>query len=201
MSAAKLATLSPTDCIRVARLFEGLKTTRPVANYIRVLRQASLDPLGVSRGPSRFSGHGFGVIYVAEDLATALYEVVIRDRLDMNPSRVLMASDYSAYVAANISSVQRLTLLNLTDGNAVRCGVPTDVIRYSVHTDGQCFSEFVYANMPAVDGLLYRSRLTERRCIAIYDRARLKLTVNRGPQSLTRATLAQALASWNVVVR
>ena len=179
MSAARLTTLSPTDYIRVARLFDGLKPARPVANYIRVLRQGSLDPLGVSRGPSRFSslpsatGHGFGIIYVAVDLATALYEVVIRDRFDLNPSRVLMASDYGACVAANISSVQRLTLLDLTDGNAVRCGVPTDVIRYSVHTDGQCSSEFVYANMSAVDGLIYRSRLAERLCIAIYDRARV----------------------------
>ena len=83
----------------------------------------------------------------------------------------------------------------------MRCGVPTDVIRYSVHTDGQCFSEFVYANMPIVDGLLYRSRLTERLCIAIYDRARVKLTVNQGPRPLTRAMLAQALTSWNVTVR
>ena len=176
-------------------------TARAVANYIRVLRQASLDPLGVSRGPSRFSGHGFGILYVAADLATASYEVVIRDRFDMNPSRVLMASDYSACVAANISSVQTLTILDLTDGNAVRYGVPTDVIRYAVHTDGQCFSEFVYANMPVVDGLLYRSRLTERFCIAIYDRARVKLTVNRGPRPLARTMLVQALASWNVTVR
>ena len=201
MTAARLATLSPADRIRVARLFDGLKTTRPVANYIRVLRQGSLAPLGVSRGPSRFSGHGFGILYVAADLATASYEVVIRDRFDMNPSRVLMPSDYVACVAANISSVQTLTLLDLTDGNAVRYGVPTDIIRYSVHTDGQCFSEFVCANMTAVDGLLYRSRLTERLCIAIYNRARVKLTVNRGPRPLTRAMLAQALASWNVTVR
>ena len=119
----------------------------------------------------------------------------------MNPSRVVTPSDYGACVAANISSIQTLTLLDLTDGNAVRYGVPTDVIRYSVHTDGQCFSEFVYANMPVVDGLLYRSRLTERRCIAIYDRACVQLRVNWGPQPLTRALLAPALASWNVAVR
>ena len=143
----------------------------------------------------------FGVIYVAADLATALYEVVIRDRFDVNPSRVLVPSNYRACIAANISSAQPLTILDLTDGNAVRYGVPTDVIRYSVHTDGQRFSEFTYRNMPAVDGLLYRSRLTERLCIAIYDRAHDKLVVNRGPQSFTRATLASALHSWNVTVR
>lgn len=209
MNAAKLATLSAADRIRVVRLFDGLKTRRPVSNYIRVLRHASLAPLGVSRGPSRFSslpagiGRGlrFGIIYVAADLATALYEVVIREHFDMKPSRILTPSDYGARVAANISSIQTLTLLDLTDGNAVRYGVPTDVIRYSVHTDGQHFSEFVYANMPVVDGLLYRSRLTERHCIAIYDRGCVQLRVDWGPQPLTRALLAPALASWNVVVR
>ena len=43
---------------------------------------------------------------------------------------------------------QALTLLDLSHGNAVRFGVPTDVIRYSRHTDGQYLSEFVYTNMP-----------------------------------------------------
>lgn len=209
MNAANLASLSPTARTRVVRLFDGLKTTRTIENYIRVLRRASLDPLAASRGPSRFSSlptgfgstYGFGIIYLAADLATALYEVVIRDRFDMNPFRVLMPSSYRACIAANVSSVRTLTLLDLTDGNAVRYGVPTDVIRYSVHTDGQHFSEFAYRNMPEVDGILYRSRLTERLCIAIYDRAHDKLVVDRGPQLLIRDTLADALRSWNVTVR
>ena len=83
------------------------------------------------------------------------------------------------------------------------CGTayrPMSFVTPSTPTDN-AFSEFVYANMPVVDGLLYRSRLTERFCIAIYDRARVKLTVNRGPRPLARTMLVQALASWNVTVR
>ncbi len=109
--------------------------------------------------------------------ATAVYETLIRDRFDLNPSRVLMPADYALRDAVNVSSSpgETLTLLDLTRGNAVRYGVPSDVIRHSVHTDGQRFSEFVHAEMPSVDGFLYSSRLTERSCVAIYERACHKL--------------------------
>ena len=104
-------------------------------------------PLGFSGGPSRFSplqrdpGQNplFGIIYLAENLATGLHETLIRDRFDLNPSRILRPTDYSDRVAVNIStsSEQTPTLRDLTGGNAVRYGVPGDVIRYSVHADGR----------------------------------------------------------------
>ena len=120
MTAARLAALPETDRIQVTRLFAGLKSARTLSNYVRLLRQASLDPLGVSRGPSRFSSlpsatgrrRGFGVIYVAKDLATASFEVVIRDRFDMDAARVLVPADYGGCIAANVSSLQPLTLLD-----------------------------------------------------------------------------------------
>ena len=210
MSASALATLSPERRAQVSELFQGLLTSLPIENFVRITevrhRQA---PLGFSGGPSRFSplqrdpGQNplFGIIYIAEDLATGLHETLIRDRFDLNPSRILMPTDYSNRVAVNIStpSEQTATLLDLTDGNAVRYGVPADVIRYSVHTDSQHFSEFVYANMPTVDGILYRSRLTERFCIAIYDRSLGKFVV--GPSHLlSRSLLVRELASWNMRV-
>ena len=184
---------------------------RPLVNFVRVMGAGhSADPLGVSGGPSRFSpllaGSGgissFGVLYLAEDLATAVYETLIRDRFDLNPSRVLMPVDYARRDAVNVSSSpgETLTLLDLTRGNAVRHGVPSDVIRHSVHTDGQHFSEFVHAEMPSVDGLLYGSRLTERSCVAVYDRARRKLAAG-SPMSLTGPLLTSALQPWNVDVR
>lgn len=184
---------------------------RALDNFVRVMRtRHSADPLGVSGGPSRFSplstGSGgtysFGVLYLAEDLATAVYETLIRDRFDLNPSRVLMPADYALRDAVNVSSSpgETLTLLDLTGGNAVRCGVPSDVIRYSVHTDGQHFSEFVHAEMPSVDGFLYSSRLTERSCVAIYERACHKLAAGSRLQ-ITGPLLTPALQSWNVDVR
>lgn len=211
MSASSLATLTPARRKQVVRLFHGLQTTRPVLNYVRVMRRIySHNPLSAGVGPSRFSprksGRGptgrFRVIYLALDLATAVYETLIRDRFDLNPSRLLLPPDYLSHDAVNISTstAQVLTLLDLSQGNAVRCGVPTDVIRYSKHTDGQYFSEFVHREMPAVDGFLYHSRLTERPCIAIYDRACHKLAAVP-PMSLTQSLLTSALLPWNFSVR
>ena len=113
-----------------------------------------------------------------------------------------MPADCSSPDAVNISTSpgEAWTLLDISHGNAARFGVPTDVIRYSRHTDGQHFSEFVYSAMPAVDGFLYSSRLTEQTCIAIYDRACSKLTA-RSPIPLTRSLLIPVLRPWNVSVR
>ena len=195
---------------QVVQLFNGLQTTRPVLNYVRVMtRRYSNTPFSFSGGPSRFSplapnqGQNglFGIIYVASDLATAVYESLIRDRFDLSPSRSLVPTNYLAHDAVNISTStgQSVTLLDLSHGNAVRCGVPTDVIRYSMHTDGQYFSEFVHGAMPTVDGLLYDSRLTERPCIALFDRAHHKLT-SESPMPLTQSLLTSSLRPWNVTV-
>lgn len=213
MSASTLEALAlaPARRNQIAQLFQGLQTTRPVINFVRVMwRKHSHDPLGCSGGPSRFSplppSQGlngmFGIVYVADNLATAVYESLIRDRFDLDPSRTLVPADYASHDAVNISTSpgETLTLLDISHGNAVRFGVPTDVIRYSGHTDGQHFSEFVYSAMPAVDGFLYSSRLTERTCIAIYDRACSKLTA-KSPMPLTRPLLVPTLRPWNVNVR
>ena len=211
MSASLLAALTPARRKQVVQLFNGLQTTRPVLNYVRVMRRIySHDPLSAGDGPSRFSplqpNRGptgrFRVIYLALDLATAVYETLIRDQFDLNPSRLFLPPDYRDHDAVNISTstAQAVTLLDLSQGNAVRCGVPTDVIRYSMHTDGQYFSEFVHGEMPTVDGILYHSRLTERPCIAIYDRACRKLTA-APPIPLTQPLLTSALLPWNFSVR
>ena len=211
MSASTLAALTPARRKQVVQLFQRIQTTRPVSNFVRVMpRIYSHNPISFSGGPSRFSplepNQGpdglFGIIYLAIDLATAAYESLIRDRFDLNPSRILLPLDYFGHDAVNISTstAQSVTLLDLSQGNAVRSGVPADVIRYSIHTDGQYFSEFVHGAMPTVDGFLYDSRLTERPCIAIYDRACHKLTAAPS-MPLTQPLLTSALLPWNFSVR
>ena len=158
--------------------------------------------------PSRFSplpanAGLFGVLYLAQDLATGSYETIVRDRFDLDPFRILVNSDYAGRVAANVSTCPEATiaLADLTNGNAARYGVPTDVIRYSDHAGGRHFSEFAHGHMPDVDRILYRSRLTERPCIAIYDRAVRKLSSPAPASPLTRGILAPTLGSWNIRVR
>ncbi len=210
MSASTLSTLTTARRNQVIQQFRGLQTTRTVLNFVRVMhRTYSSNQLSFGGGPSRFSplppNQGstglFGVVYLANDLATAVYETLIRDRFDLSPSRTLMPSDYIAHDAINISTstTQTVTLLDLSQGNAVRCGVPTDVIRYSKHTDGQHFSEFVHSAMATVDGFLYNSRLTERPCISVYGRACHKLTA-ASPMPLSRSLLTSAMRPWKVSI-
>ncbi|MBO6727785.1 MAG: RES family NAD+ phosphorylase [Rhizobiaceae bacterium] len=188
-----------------------MRTSRPLANYVRVMPSVHVGtPLGFGYGTSRFSPRlipsrpqmPFGLIYGALDLSTACYEAIIRDSVDLTPGRILRKGDYDTRSAVNFStrSGQSLDLLDLTGGNAVRYGVPTDVIRYSHHQAGQHFSEFVYSEMPDIDGLLYTSRFTETLCVAVYDRAIAKLTSPGAALKLNKAILAPVLAPWNVQV-
>ena len=138
-------------------------------------------------------------MYLAQDLATALYETVIRDRFDLLRQRILNPSDYSDRIAFNISTrpSQVMSLIDLTSSRATAYGVPTDVTRYSRHDDGQYFAEFIYGNMPSVCGVLYRSRFTERHCIAVFDRG-VHILKEDCHYSLDRRLVGSALASWQV---
>ena len=197
----------------VANLFEGLLVVRSFWDFVRILHPPYQDdPFGLSSGPSRFGPitgsrkvvaemSSFRVIYMAADLATATYETVIRDHYDLKPTRVLSPQDYGERIVVNISTSLDATvsLLDLTDGNAYRHGVPRDITRYATHTDGQHFATFVHTYMPTVDGFLYRSRFTSKHNVAVFDRAIDRLAYGaRLP--LTRELLSPVLRTWNFSV-
>ena len=195
----------------LARALQPLLITRPVTNYLRISHSAHRGtPLGMGPGPSRFSPAGrrrahrsrsFTVLYLAENLSTALYETVVRHELDYQPNRTLTPSDYSQRVVFGISTTTGtpVTLLDLTDGNAVRFGVSTDVLQNSRHDAGQPFAEFVYDHMPEVHAILYHSRFTRSRCIAVFDRGTDRLVAG-STRDLTRPLVRYALRAWNIDV-
>ncbi len=206
-----MVSLTSTQKGAVAGLLSGLKTTRPITNFVRVMQTTyAVNPLSFGYGSSRFSPLAtttgkarFGLLYGAINLATASYEAIIRDSLDLTPARILRKPSYDTRSAVNFSNAPgaTLTLLDLTAGNAVRFGVPTDVIRYSDHQAGQYFSEFIYKEMPDVGGMLYSSRFTEQLCVAIYDRVILtKLSAGSAAPKLTKSLLGPVMAPWNIQV-
>jgi len=113
------------------------------------------------------------VLYLAQTLTTALYETIVRDRFNFIPHRILEPADYQDRIAFRISTEPgaTLALLDLTDTSAVTSGIPNDVLNYSKHEDGQHFAEYVHAHMPEVDGILYESRFTRQRSVAVFERA------------------------------
>lgn len=212
MRASNLATLNAAQKRKVAALFSGMKTVRPLSNFVRIMptTYAKKDPLSYGPATSRFSprklpsrpNQPFGLIYGTINLETAGFEAIIRDSFNLLPARILRPVAYQPKSAVNFSTASgsALTLLDMTGGNASRYGVPTDVIRFSNHTSGQFFSEFVYNTMKDVDGLLYSSRFTEALCVAVFDRTIPKLVSPGSPTHLTRRILAPVMAPWNVQV-
>jgi len=216
MSASKLPKLTPAQRTSVVTLFRGLITVRSISNFVRIISAAHVStPLGYAppgSSSSRFSPRiggsvKFSLIYGASNLEAAVFETLVRDKFDLSnrKSRILAPADYLTHLAFNFSTSERLTLklLDLTSGNAARCGVPTDVIRHSHHTSGQFFSEFVYEHMTSIDGLIYPSRFTECPCVAVYDRAikKKKLVVGRYPIRLDKPLLNTTMGSWDIRVK
>ena len=203
--------LTPEQRASFARTLDPLLVQIPIERYLRISNAVHRHtPLGMGRGPSRFgptetrradARTSFQVLYLAQHLGTALYETIVRHGLDYRTNRALTASDYATHVLFTISTAgrARVTLPDLTDNNAVHHGVPTDVLQHSRHDAGQDFAELVYDHLPDADGILYHSRFTRARCIAIFDRKTGKL-VAEATQDLDRSLVRYALKGMNIDV-
>ena len=142
------------------------------------------------------------MLYLAENLGTALYEAVVRHGLDYKTNRVLAPPDYANRVLFTISTTDRharVTLLDLTSNNALHYGIPGNVLRHPEHDDGQDFAELVYDHLPQAHGILYQSWFTGSRCIAIFDRGRGRL-VAETTEDLTHTVVRYALKDRNIAV-
>jgi len=160
-------------------------------------------PASAGFGSSRFSDpdRKFRVLYAGEDFATAFAEGVVRDRLAGKSRRFLYRPFLEQLGLTEIASSRPLALLDLTGAAAYELGVDTDVKGSRSHTSGQMFSGAVHEQMPDVDGLLFSSRLTDKRCIAIYDRALVALS-GTPPIGLIQADqLAKELERLEITVR
>lgn len=148
-----------------------------VARWLRISDKRHKSGLGFVKGASsRFSdprpSPQFGVIYLAQNLATAVAETIVRDRKNANPG-VLKMSYHEAigrWKVFEISTTSPLQLLNLSGMGMMFAGVPTDIVHDSDHTSSQQLSIAFHGNAAAFDGIHYPSRFFGD-CICVYDRA------------------------------
>ena len=125
----------------------------------------------------------------------------MRDRFEGKQRRFLFRPQLDALCVTSISSNWVLALVDLTGPGAYELGVDTDAKGARDHLRGQEFSELLHAQMPEVDGILFNSRLTSARCIAIYERALPSLS-GRVPVSLLQAAeLVPELNRLKIIVR
>ena len=195
----------------VIRLFECLPIKTTLRNYCRVLQKRYVaTPFSVGKRASRYSATGedrskgnrnsHQILYGASSIETAVYEAIVRDRYNLQPSRKLYPENYLNFAIAQFLSKSMVNLPDLTSGRSTRYGVPTDVIRSSNHSHGQHFSKFVYENVPEIDGFIYSSSFTEHDCVALFhDRAVPKL-VAQTSISLNKNLLTLPMLGQNITV-
>lgn len=188
--------LTPRDLVPFVR-----KVT--LAGYLRVMAREHDDPLGMGYGNTRFSSpvKAFKLLYAAADIGTAVAETVIRDRFEAVPidGRVLERSEIARWRVTEVATTEPLRVLDLRGPAAFRLGIDTDAMNARNHAAGQAASQAIHDTDPAIDGLLYRSRLSAADCLAVYDRAVARALRGTAPIPLSEARrLVPALAALSI---
>ncbi|MER8445044.1 RES family NAD+ phosphorylase [Mesorhizobium sp. M1066] len=99
---------------------------------------------------------------------------------------------------AEIATTTDLRLVDLRGDNAVRMGVPTDVVRAQRQNLARRWSLGFHEHPSEPDGIIYPSRLNGATNLAIYDRAIPKLQPKRVMTLLGAPRLAQVLEDFRV---
>lgn len=144
-----------------------------VTDYVRIVARTYADsPLGMGFGQSRFSSprNRFRLLYLAQDTTTAVAETIVRDRFEKETDRFLHLEELDRYSIAAIRNPRPLFLLDLRFEGATLLGVSTDAVRAKAQATGRRLSQAVYTRTD-FDGILYMSRITNKECVAVYDRA------------------------------
>lgn len=153
----------------LARLSVGVDVT----NYLRIMARAhAATPLGMGPGRSRFSSprNRFHLLYLAQDPVTAFAETIVRDRYENTVDRLLLEEELDRYSIAAVRNPHPLFLLDLRNEGASLLGVSTDAVRAKAQAAGRSLSQSLY-DQTTFDGIVYMSRITNRECVAVYDRA------------------------------
>jgi hypothetical protein len=159
-----------------------------VTDYVRIVRRGHKDsPLGMGFGQTRFSSpkDAFRLLYLAQDTRTAIAETIIRDRFQDRSKRELLEDEFDNYSIAAIRKADPLNLVDLRFEGASLLGVSTDAVRAKAQRQGRILSQALY-DRTALDGVVYMSRITNRECVAVYDRAVVKLAADAPALDLPR---------------
>ncbi|MES0001849.1 RES family NAD+ phosphorylase [Mesorhizobium sp. M0051] len=189
-----------------ARAKLEIETISPGRTFGRIYWSTYPDPLGWGKSPSRFSdprrrlyANRFGVLYLGDSLKVCFLEAVLRDRREgLVDDLPVDETELTQRHFAEISTTADLRLVDLRGDNAVRMGVPTDVVRAQRQNLARRWSLAFHEHPSEPDGIIYPSRLNEATNLAIYDRAVPKLQAKRVVTLLGAPGLAQVLEDFRV---
>jgi hypothetical protein len=155
------------------KILKSLTRQVEPADYLRCTPWAHRrTPLGMGFGETRFASpsKAFKLLYIAEDLATSITETIIRDRFEGKTARVLALSDVDDWGVCAVFATRPLRLLSLRGDACFKLGISTDIVGAKGHGEARAFSQELY-DTTDLDGIVYHSRLRNKNCMAIYDRA------------------------------
>jgi len=154
-------------------ILQQLAVRVDVTNYVRILpRIYAASPLGMGFGLTRFSSskNKFQLLYLAQNPITAVAETIVRDRFEKTTDRILLLEELDRYSIALIRNPRPLFLLDLRFEGASLLGISTDTVRAKAQAAGRRLSQEIY-DRTEFDGIIYMSRITNKECVAVYDRA------------------------------
>jgi hypothetical protein len=125
------------------------------------------------------------LLYLAQDPATAIAETIVRDRFQGKAERLILREEFDRYSIAVIRNPKPLFLLDLRYEGANLLGVSTDAVRARAQASGRRLSQEIY-DRTNVDGILYMSRITNKQCVAVYDRATASIEADSPAWDLIR---------------
>ncbi|MGR3436580.1 MAG: RES family NAD+ phosphorylase [Shimia sp.] len=146
---------------------------------VRLVRRHHPSATGVGWGASRFvpdpgslpPPERFRALYAASDLTTAFAETVLRDAAVDRPNRYPLGLDeLNEWDVAELRA-DGLAAVDLTGPHLVAARVPTDAVRALDQSHGQTLGLEVHGDSRAFDGILYPSRLTGAKNLAVFERA------------------------------
>ncbi|MER9630976.1 RES family NAD+ phosphorylase [Mesorhizobium sp. M0296] len=183
-----------------------IETISPGRTFCRIYWSTYPDPLGYGKSPSRFSDprrrvdvNRFGVLYLGDSLKVCFLETVLRDRREgLVDDLPIEEVELTQRRYAEITTTADLRLVDLRDDNAVRMGIPTDVVRAQRQNLARRWSLAFNEHSSRPDGIIYPSRLNGATNLAIYDRAIPKLQPKRVLTLLGAQGLAQVLEDFRV---
>ena len=176
---------------------------QPLGHWPRIITAShARTPADTGYGSSRFSSpnRAFKVLYAAEDFGTSFAEAVVRDRFVGKQCRYLYRETLEELMVTEIGSRADLAFLDLRGDAAYELGINTDAKGARDHTAGQSLAEALHATT-LIDGILFDSRLRDRRCVAIFDRAFSRLVATSPIPLVSVAALPGEITRMEIVLR
>ncbi len=147
--------------------------------WVRLVKAAHVDALGVGPGPSRFSDPMLDrrrpprwlPIYLGQTFTLCFQEAVLRDRANAGPPGPFLVAEaeLALWDWAEIEIVRPLRVVDLRGAALTRSRVPTDVAGAADHHLARSWGAAFFRQPSNVDGIMFPSRFRTGDNLALFQ--------------------------------